>query len=50
VCVESPNPTYALPEKWKGRARLPLYEKLEARRAEAAPAGVAGEGGPGTPP
>jgi len=35
VCVETPNPFYALPEKWKGRARLPLYERLQAQRAEA---------------
>ncbi len=27
VCLEQPNPSYALPEKWKGRARLPLYER-----------------------
>jgi radical SAM superfamily enzyme YgiQ (UPF0313 family) len=31
VCLETPNPFYALPEKWKGRATLPLYQKLEAR-------------------
>jgi radical SAM superfamily enzyme YgiQ (UPF0313 family) len=29
VCVEAPNPFYRLPEKWKGRQTLPLYEKLE---------------------
>jgi radical SAM superfamily enzyme YgiQ (UPF0313 family) len=28
VCTETPNPFYALPEKWKGRETLPLYEKL----------------------
>jgi radical SAM superfamily enzyme YgiQ (UPF0313 family) len=28
VCLETPNPFYALPEKWKGRETLPLYEKL----------------------
>jgi radical SAM superfamily enzyme YgiQ (UPF0313 family) len=28
VCVETPNPFYRLPEKWKGRETLPLYEKL----------------------
>jgi hypothetical protein len=33
VCIETPNPAYALPEKWKGRATLPLYEKLAARSA-----------------
>ncbi len=32
VCVEEPNPSYALPEKWKGRTTLPLYEKLAAAR------------------
>jgi radical SAM superfamily enzyme YgiQ (UPF0313 family) len=31
VCVETPNPFYRLPEKWKGRATLPLYERLPAR-------------------
>jgi len=31
VCVETPNPFYALPEKWKGRETLPLYEKLGTR-------------------
>ena len=25
VCVETPNPFYALPEKWKGRETLPFY-------------------------
>ena len=25
VCVETPNPSYALPEKWKGRETLPFY-------------------------
>jgi len=33
VSIETPNPSYALPEKWKGRATLPLYEKLGARSA-----------------
>ena len=33
VCIETPNPSYALPEKWKGLAMLPLYEKLGARGA-----------------
>ena len=28
VCVETPNPFYRLPEKWKDRETLPLYEKL----------------------
>jgi hypothetical protein len=32
VCVETPNPFYALPEKWKGRETLPLYEKLASSR------------------
>jgi len=50
VCVESPNPSYALPEKWKGRAQLPLYERLQARkRTEAGAAANPGEGGPGAP-
>jgi radical SAM superfamily enzyme YgiQ (UPF0313 family) len=31
VCIETPNPDYAVPEKWRGRAVLPLYEKLQAR-------------------
>lgn len=31
VCVEAPNPFYRLPEKWKGRGTLPLYERLPAR-------------------
>ena len=30
VCVEMPNPFYALPEKWKGLEQLPLYRKLAA--------------------
>jgi radical SAM superfamily enzyme YgiQ (UPF0313 family) len=34
VCVEAPNPSYALPEKWRGRAVLPLYERLEEARAQ----------------
>ena len=33
VCIETPNPTYAVPEKWKDLAVLPLYEKLGARGA-----------------
>jgi radical SAM superfamily enzyme YgiQ (UPF0313 family) len=28
VCVETPNPFYRLPDKWKGLDQLPLYEKL----------------------
>jgi radical SAM superfamily enzyme YgiQ (UPF0313 family) len=36
VCVETPNPSYALPEKWRGRTVLPLYEKLEAAGAQSA--------------
>ena len=31
VCVETPNPFYALPEKWKGRETLPFYERTLAR-------------------
>jgi radical SAM superfamily enzyme YgiQ (UPF0313 family) len=31
VCVETPNPFYKLPEKWKGRETLPLYERTLAR-------------------
>ena len=27
VCVETPNPFYRLPEKWKGRETLPFYER-----------------------
>jgi radical SAM superfamily enzyme YgiQ (UPF0313 family) len=33
VCVETPNPFYRRPEKWKDRATLPLYEKLGAPSA-----------------
>jgi radical SAM superfamily enzyme YgiQ (UPF0313 family) len=33
VCIETPSPSYAVPEKWKGLAVLPLYEKLGARGA-----------------
>jgi hypothetical protein len=33
VCIETPSPTYAVPEKWKDLAVLPLYEKLAARGA-----------------
>jgi radical SAM superfamily enzyme YgiQ (UPF0313 family) len=36
VCVEAPNPSYALPEKWRGRTVLPLYEKLAATAAQSA--------------
>jgi radical SAM superfamily enzyme YgiQ (UPF0313 family) len=44
VCAGSPNPFYALPEKWKGRARLPFYERAarasegEGRSADGRPA------------
>jgi radical SAM superfamily enzyme YgiQ (UPF0313 family) len=31
VCVETPNPFYRLPEKWKGRETLPFYERSLAR-------------------
>ena len=31
VCVETPNPFYALPEKWKGRKTLPFYERSLGR-------------------
>jgi radical SAM superfamily enzyme YgiQ (UPF0313 family) len=34
VCVEAPNPSYALPEKWRGRTVLPLYERLAAPAAQ----------------
>jgi radical SAM superfamily enzyme YgiQ (UPF0313 family) len=34
VCLEAPNPSYALPEKWQGRAVLPLYERLVAPAAQ----------------
>jgi radical SAM superfamily enzyme YgiQ (UPF0313 family) len=27
VCAEAPNPFYALPDKWQGRATLPFYER-----------------------
>ena len=44
VCVETPNPLYALPEKWKGRARLPLYERLQSGKTAAlAPSGPVAE-------
>jgi radical SAM superfamily enzyme YgiQ (UPF0313 family) len=36
VCEETPNPSYELPEKWRGRQTLPLYEKLAAARAQSA--------------
>jgi radical SAM superfamily enzyme YgiQ (UPF0313 family) len=32
VCVEAPNPFYRLPDKWKGRETLPLYERRAATR------------------
>lgn len=32
VCVETPNPFYRVPDKWKDRDQLPLYEKLAAAR------------------
>ncbi len=34
VCGEKPNPSYALPAKWQGRAMLPLYEKTRAPASE----------------
>jgi radical SAM superfamily enzyme YgiQ (UPF0313 family) len=34
VCVETPNPSYRLPEKWKDRETLPLYSaRLRQRRS-----------------
>ncbi len=36
VCVETPNPLYRLPDKWKGLERLPLYEKLAQGQSERA--------------
>jgi radical SAM superfamily enzyme YgiQ (UPF0313 family) len=33
VCIETPNPFYRLPDKWKGRPRLPLYERLNTRQS-----------------
>jgi radical SAM superfamily enzyme YgiQ (UPF0313 family) len=36
VCVETPNPFYRLPDKWKGRDQLPLYEKLATAQSESA--------------
>jgi radical SAM superfamily enzyme YgiQ (UPF0313 family) len=34
VCVETPNPFYRLPEKWKDRETLPLYSaRLRQRRS-----------------
>jgi len=33
VCVETPNPFYRLPDKWKGLEKLPLYEKLQSGSA-----------------
>ena len=38
VCVDSPNPSYSLPDKWKGLATLPLYRKL-AEKAQPESAG-----------
>ena len=32
VCAFTPNPSYRLPEKWKGRTTLPFYEKLATSR------------------
>jgi radical SAM superfamily enzyme YgiQ (UPF0313 family) len=32
VCSETPNPFYRLPDKWKGRERLPFYEKTTVTR------------------
>ena len=31
VCEDMPNPSYPLPEKWKGRETLPFYERLPVR-------------------
>jgi radical SAM superfamily enzyme YgiQ (UPF0313 family) len=31
VCLDEPNPSYALPEKWKDRKTLPFYELTRAR-------------------
>jgi hypothetical protein len=31
VCTETPNPSYALPEKWKGLTTLPFYERTLGR-------------------
>ena len=36
VCVETPNPLYRLPEKWKGREQLPLYQRLASARSGSA--------------
>jgi radical SAM superfamily enzyme YgiQ (UPF0313 family) len=33
VCLEAPNPSYAVPEKWRGRTTLPLYERIGPRGA-----------------
>jgi len=30
VCVETPNPLYRLPEKWRGRETLPFYARSQA--------------------
>ena len=32
VCVEAPNPSYRLPEKWKALGTSPLYLKPAAAR------------------
>ena len=32
VCGEQPNPSYALPEKWRGRATLPFYDRTASER------------------
>ncbi|HVO11641.1 MAG TPA: radical SAM protein [Vicinamibacteria bacterium] len=32
VCAETPNPSYRLPDKWKGRTTLPFYERTAAAR------------------
>jgi len=33
VCAETPNPSYRLPDKWKGRTTLPFYERTAASRS-----------------
>jgi hypothetical protein len=37
VCVESPNPGYAMPEKWKGMAQPPIYLRLAETGPTVAP-------------
>jgi hypothetical protein len=32
VCVETPNPSYALPEKWKALGTSPRYLKLASAK------------------